>query len=438
MKQQAALFREGVKYIVAPEALQIAELMDYNGVPKADWSKYSPESIFFKPPFTPTGRRTIELRGGNSPRWTLISPGTVVIEVTGEVADLEAQLRGIHTGPVSTTGWDPEIFAVDGDDKLFPAFKFLPSKEEPFLIKAYPADSEGYGPIITKAYWDGFQAEFTTKPYGCHGWAFDQLHFGLKTILQQATKADSRAKLTLKNVFELSGKELFDTTPDQIALGCDPSYNAYGTEPFRCENPFELPYRMAGGHVHLGIPGMTEERAIPLVKMLDLLVALPAVGMFADIDSPIRRQYYGRSGEFRLPPHGLEYRTLSNAWLGHPAVGNVLMDIARIATGNIKDKFTISDLGVDEDYIRAIIDNTDVQAARDFYTKNKVIWESVLYTRCFANNCISKFHQMVEQGVESVVPYYSDIEKNWHLTSGDWETHSNASHGGTWNTYCNP
>jgi hypothetical protein len=336
---------------------------------------------------------------------------------------------------ITSTGWDPEIFVVDGKGKMVPAFKFLPSKHDPFQIdrgNLYEEDGDS-----ERAYWDGFQAEFTTRPYTCHGWAFDEIQRGLQTVLQQARKVETKAKLTLQNVFEVSTEDMFSADPEQIALGCDPSFNAYNTNPFRLDNPFDLPYRMAGGHIHFGLRKkfVSDIDAGPSVKYLDLLLALPTVGIFAEIDNPIRRNYYGRAGEFRLPAHGIEYRTLSNAWMGHPAVSNVLMDMARVSFGpSVEKALSFKDLGVKEEQVRDIINNTDVISARKFYADHKELWTSMLNELYYDSTCTKNFHKMVEEGVESVIPSFRDLEKNWHLQGG-WKTHSNDNNGGTWSNF---
>jgi len=48
-----------------------------------------------------------------------------------------------------------------------------------------------------------------------------------------------------------------------------------------------------------------------------------------NLDEPVRREYYGLAGEYRLPPHGLEYRSLSCAWIFHPKAAATILDLAR-------------------------------------------------------------------------------------------------------------
>src|ERR1019366_5440055 len=75
----------------------------------------------------------------------------------------------------------------------------------------------------------------------------------------------------------------------------------------------------------------TLETKINMVKAMDAIAGVACVALFAKYDNPIRRQYYGLPGEYRLPKHGLEYRALSNAWLIHPLIMNLVIDFARKA-----------------------------------------------------------------------------------------------------------
>ena len=57
---------------------------------------------------------------------------------------------------IEYSGWDPEIF-VEDEKGIVPAFQFLPNK------------TAGIPTGRGRAYYDGFQAEFTTTPIHCHG-----------------------------------------------------------------------------------------------------------------------------------------------------------------------------------------------------------------------------------------------------------------------------
>jgi hypothetical protein len=52
-----------------------------------------------------------------------------------------------------------------------------------------------------------------------------------------------------------------------------------------------------------------------LAKLMDIMVGIPSVLLDRNPLAAERRKLYGRAGEYRTPPHGFEYRTLSNYWL---------------------------------------------------------------------------------------------------------------------------
>lgn len=350
-------------------------------------------------------------------------------------AAVDKKFSVVRRGNNDITGWDPEIFVVRANGDLIPAFEFLPSKGEPLFIAKTAVDYRPGLQVSSGAYWDGFQAEFSVIPGACHEYGFDRIRKGLRTVLNAAQKKFPDAKLTTKSVFKIPEAKMLGYSEEYVALGCDISLNAYGVDPFQIDNPFKLPYRMAGGHVHLGFregPPSIQDAEV-FVKYIDFLATIPSIGMFADVDDPIRRQYYGRAGEYRLPPHGLEYRTLSNAWLGHPAIGHVLMDLVRKGTGNIRQLFNIAEIGLTDDYIRDVINNSDVKAARAVFKDNIGIWGALHGRHYGTGDSIKMFERAVMQGVESILPNFHDIKGNWKLDPDErWDERSNRHAGGTW------
>jgi hypothetical protein len=342
---------------------------------------------------------------------------------------------------VLSSGCDPEIFVVDGRNRLIPAFEFLSSKDEaPFHDCRVNAIGNGHLSYLKetgKTYWDGFQAEFTTQPIGCHGYAFDMVRAGLLAIQRQAVKHSPKAKLSLKSVFRIPESTLQLAEPQYVALGCDPSANAYDATPFTVENPRHLPYRVAGGHLHFAIAKSRRDQIPGMVKALDLLTGIPTVAMFADIDDPLRRQFYGKAGEYRTPAHGLEYRVLSNAWLGHPAVGHMVWDLARqcVAFGELAIPY--EDFNTSVDAVQEIINTCDVKAARKMVAANKNVWAKVMGRLTWGRNLTAtkSFFDVVAGGVESLFPDYRKIETNWDL-AGQWNYHTNGMVA-SWNSQCN-
>lgn len=103
-----------------------------------------------------------------------------------------------------------------------------------------------------------------------------------------------------------------------LELGCDPDYNGWSGVANDRPNG-DRPMRTASGHIHIGWTNnkgtddathqaMGREAA----KQMDFFLGLPS--LFYDADKE-RREMYGKAGACRYKPYGVEYRTLSNAWL---------------------------------------------------------------------------------------------------------------------------
>lgn len=134
---------------------------------------------------------------------------------------------------------------------------------------------------------------------------------------------------TLKSMvpgFELAPVPVADFPLEYIAsqpleareLGCEPDFNAY-TGAANIKPNAELPMRTASGHVHIGwtdgedIFDPAHRNACHAVaQQCDVLLGLGS--LFYD-DDVRRRSMYGKGGAIRYKSYGVEYRTLSNAWL---------------------------------------------------------------------------------------------------------------------------
>lgn len=334
-------------------------------------------------------------------------------------------------GITITLGSDPEIFVVDGKGELLPAFDFLPSK------------AKKYNGL---AFWDGFQAEFITAHSSCLAGHVDYIRNGLKAVLTAARLKDPKAKLSHQSVLEVPEKILMSCKPEHAALGCDPSKNIYGAAGLKVEDGRFLPLRFAGGHIHFGtgkagqVPEVTER----MIKACDAIAGVASVSLFAEFDSPLRRQYYGLAGEYRVPPHGVEWRTLSNAWLMHPAITHLVFDLARESArfGAARLIGLLEDC--EQERVQDILNQGDAKAARKFLDKNRDVYVGLfkqIYsgrgqnaergqsvgTMTEATKKLSIHHafEVLMNGVESAVADPTDIAKNWFLdVDKAWKGHS--------------
>ena len=201
-------------------------------------------------------------------------------------------------------GSDPELFLVK-DGKFVSAHGVIQgSKENPFKVKC--------GAVQV----DGMAVEFNTDPASC------EVEFltNVQTVMRTLAYMCNGYELVAAPVADF-GKEYIQSQPDEAKeLGCDPDYNAYT----RLENAKpngDLGFRTASGHVHIGwgnnLPSNDEhmEACALVAREMDFYLGLPS--LFYDNDAR-RRELYGKAGALRMKSYGVEYRTLSNAWLKSP------------------------------------------------------------------------------------------------------------------------
>ena len=106
--------------------------------------------------------------------------------------------------------------------------------------------------------------------------------------------------------------------PEQLAhpqarvSGCDPDYNVYTNSQNEYPPFIGDPIRHAGGHIHIGWENPNPIAMSHMVYLMDAMVGLPLLLIDNDRE---RIKKYGRIGNFRPKPYGIEYRTPSNVWL---------------------------------------------------------------------------------------------------------------------------
>lgn len=323
-----------------------------------------------------------------------------------------------------TLGTDPEIFAVNNQGEIVPAWTFLPGKDAP---KKYSIHRK-----TGAAYWDGFQAEFTTEGTDtCLLWLSDNIQGGLKTIHDAAKAAG--AKLTVDTVLPVNPDVLQREPIEHVQFGCAPSYNAYGLKG-NIEDGRNVPFRFAGGHLHFGMTQLTQEpeqrerTIVKYVKALDMILAVACVSLLGELDNPIRRRFYGQPGEYRMPKHGFEYRTLSNAWLCHPLAMNMVFDLARSVCGLADESMLEPWEGNTEETLEIVMDN-DIDKARAVLDRNKDMFRQICKVITGAHYYepahLDMAFKVWRNGIDSVVKDPKDIVGNWNLEGG-WITHGDG------------
>lgn len=237
-------------------------------------------------------------------------------------------------------GCDPELFFAN-NGKVIESCKLIPKSG----IKILNSGS-------TKIIRDGLQLEINTNPYTCRA------HIGRdisKAIIQLRNNFVSTKKATLlfNQMVELSKEEMEGLDPESVRFGCAPSKNFYtrGTSQITVD-PRVYSKRSAGGHIHIGGQVTNSQEVLYngvepkydnvyttcmhkkihlAVRVLDIVVGNTCVQLDRDPNQVERRKVYGRAGEFRRQPHGMEYRTLSNFWLRSYQLTSLVFGLSRLA-----------------------------------------------------------------------------------------------------------
>lgn len=229
-----------------------------------------------------------------------------------------------------TIGCDPELFAFSGElpvsvHDLLPGNKYHPCKVPRGAIQV-----------------DGVAAEFNIEP------TTDKKIFiknitHVKGIMEKLLKAKN-SSLSLRAVptVHFDAKYFSDLPTETKVLGCEPDYDVYSWK----ANPkpeTDKPMRTGSGHVHIGwsIPKMDgsassdpayQEIVRNMVKELDFVLYRQSISWDKDEE---RMELYGRPGCFRFKPYGIEYRTLSNAWLASKELMAFVFDASKVVAERV-------------------------------------------------------------------------------------------------------
>lgn len=198
-------------------------------------------------------------------------------------------------------GCDPEMFLKQGD--YVSAHGLIPgTKEAPHSV------TNGAVQV------DGMAVEFNITP------AQDEEAFitNINTVMAQLRAMLPEHEIVADPVAQFTREYMSSQPAEALELGCEADYDAYTGQ----ANPRpdgNVSFRTAGGHVHIGWtkdmplddPDHVEACQM-LARELDYYLGIPSV--FWDSDDR-RRELYGKPGAYRVKPYGVEYRSLSNAWL---------------------------------------------------------------------------------------------------------------------------
>lgn len=241
-------------------------------------------------------------------------------------------------------GCDPEVF-VKQNGFFKSAFNLIPgTKAKPHKVNK--------GAVQV----DGMALEFNIDPAATE----DEFVINVNEVFHQMALMVPDYEIATVPVAYF-GEEYLRTQPQEaLELGCDPDYNAWDGRP-NTRPDAKRPIRTASGHIHIGWcdkrEGMAHvNNAQQAARQMDYFLGLPS--LFWDDDQE-RRSMYGKAGCHRVKPYGVEYRTLSNAWL---LSEEVMRRVYRNAQEGMSRLIADGPLNQHAD-IQAIINNNDKQAA---------------------------------------------------------------------------
>jgi hypothetical protein len=350
-------------------------------------------------------------------------------------------------------GCDPELFLSSGGH-IVGAERFIPRE-----------GLSGHNGIASnKAVLDGVQVELHPAPMACREQLGQCLASSFRTLKGHLKKHKYDAQVSFQGVVEVPKEELERLSAAARTLGCAPSQNIHGSPSIALsEITAEYRVRSAGGHIHIGLPktkgvgydswkGTYKVPPAPdrdhfpadrLVPLLDILVGNTCVLLDRDPQQVERRKVYGRAGEYREPPHGIEYRTLSNFWLRSYPLMSLVMGLTRLAGAVIYANNTYD--GSFETKLRSLVDIDQVQRAinennlilaRANYAKvREFIAENVAENTCKPEdhvlpldpNTLREFDHFLSKPIHEWFPedpfeYWCDLGTEIRPTKGEgWE-----------------
>lgn len=199
-------------------------------------------------------------------------------------------------------GCDPEVFVKQGGEFRSAHGLIKGDKKNPQKIHR--------GAVQV----DGMALEFNIDPAASE----DEFCINVQEVFNAMCKMVPGYEVVATPVATFDPEYMKQQPEEALELGCDPDFNAW-TGMANPRPDGDRPFRTASGHVHIGWTngedisnGVHIAQCAEAVKQLDFYLGLASLSYDSDNK---RREMYGKAGAMRIKPYGVEYRTLSNAWL---------------------------------------------------------------------------------------------------------------------------
>lgn len=275
------------------------------------------------------------------------------------IVDAGAKLN--NTDCAISLGSDPELFFVK-DGVMIPSTAVIKTETD-------------------RVARDGFQLELHPASSSCRQIAGNQLRFGIGEAGQMAAAMGAKISFSLSHIVDTL---VWKTSPKELKqFGCHPTENVHEKAPHRSSGLRER-FRAGGGHIHVGNLTLNEKKTsslVTLVKVMDIIVGNTLVLLDRDPANITRRKNYGRAGEYRPKPYGLEYRVPSNFWLKHYVLWSLASGLIRNAVtlyrnGRADKLFKLFKMS---DIKRAINTNDFGKAMANFMVYKRFLEEENIY-----------------------------------------------------------
>jgi len=198
-----------------------------------------------------------------------------------------------------TVGCDPEVFLINKEtNKHVSAIGLFPGdKEMPYMI-----DKEGHGVLI-----DNCSVEFVIVPAKTK----EEFSSSVKKCLSYI-EDNCPKELSISRECDINFDQDQLEAEGACVVGCSSDFNVYSGKMNTPPNVTKTRQRVSAGHVHIGWKSPNNAQREAVVKAMDLFVTLPMVLMEK---ANTRRKMYGKAGDFRPKPYGVESRSPSNHWI---------------------------------------------------------------------------------------------------------------------------
>ena len=305
-------------------------------------------------------------------------------------------------------GYSPELF-LQSDGKIVPPSDFLSKRGIKMVNDARTEHT----------YYRGFRAQPWVIAGGCLEERANLLWSNLQTMLTKGKTVYPQLKFSPSSLVKIDPLLLEKAADDQVIFGDagTNNLNIYGIKQPKPDYRKVLT-RPASGPIHLGITRkVAEDNTKILVRALDAIIGVACVSLFASFDDPKRREYVGAAGSYRIHEHGLEYRTLSNAWMLHPVIHHLVVDIARkTAAFGFLGHMKLWN-ATEEETIDTIM-TCNVDKARDILSRNRDMFLQVIQSvHRHDEREAAIVNHVFMHGLESLCADPLNIERNWGLNN---------------------